>query len=138
MTPRRRDATALEQPIEFAAHLSAAAYGMTVILAALDPWLWALPILLIGAGVGMTISSASANAVLQVGAPPRLLGQSISLYMLAMRGDTAIGGLLSGATVSVLGVRKALVVNGVLAVATQLAIAHKWFGARQALEVMCR
>jgi len=102
----------------------AAAYGTVVVLAAVDPWLWALPVLLVAAGAAMTASNATANGVLQVGAPPHLLGQSISLYMLAMRGGAAIGGLVSGITVSAMGVRSALIVDGGLAVLLQIAIAR--------------
>ena len=105
---------------------SAALYGVIVILSALNPWLSAFPGLLAAAGVVMTTGNASANAVLQVAASPEIRGQSISLYMLAMRGGTAIGGLMGGALVSGLGVRRALCITGVLAVLAQLTLARRW------------
>lgn len=105
---------------------AAGCYGAIVFLTALDPWLWAVPLLLVVAGALMTVSNACANAVLQVSAPAQLRGQSMGLYMLAMRGGTALGGLLSGASVSLFGVREALCINGVLAALMQLAIARKW------------
>ena len=104
---------------------SAAAYGAIVLLTAVNPWLWALPALLAVAGIAMTVGNATANAVLQVHAPTRMQGQSVGLYMLAMRGGTAVGGLLTGALVSSVGVRKALLVNGALAVLAQLAILRR-------------
>jgi hypothetical protein len=46
--------------------------------------------------------------------------------MLAMRGGVALGSLVTGASVYLLGVRTALVVDGVLAVAIQTAIGYAW------------
>jgi thiamine transporter ThiT len=67
-----------------------------------------VPVLLILAGVAMTASKASANALLQSSAPARLRGQTVSLFMLAMRGGMA------------------LLLNGVMAVLMHLAIGHVW------------
>lgn len=106
-------------------------YGAMVLFAALDPWLGALPVLLAAAGVVMTMSSASANAVLQMAAARELRGQSVGLFMLAMRGGTAVGGLVSGVSVELLGVREALCINGVLAMIVQLALARRWLAAPQ-------
>jgi predicted MFS family arabinose efflux permease len=64
----------------------AAAYGLVLMLVALLPWLWGLPALMALAGVAMTMSNTSANALLQSTATPRLLGQTVSLFMLATRG----------------------------------------------------
>lgn len=105
---------------------SALAYGGLVLLVAMNRWIWALPMLLVLAGVAMTAGNASANALLQSAAPPRLRGQSVSLFMLAMRGGLALGSLLSGATVHLLGVREALLLNGLLALAAQAAVARAW------------
>ena len=78
------------------------------------------------AGLAMTASNASANALLQSAAPARLRGQSVSLFMLAMRGGVALGGLVTGLTVSLLGVGEALLVNGVLALAANLVLGRAW------------
>jgi MFS-type transporter involved in bile tolerance (Atg22 family) len=85
-----------------------------------------VPVLLILAGVAMTASKASANALLQSSAPARLRGQTVSLFMLAMRGGMALGSLVTGASVHLLGVRQALLLNGVMAVLMHLAIGHAW------------
>ena len=68
---------------------------------------------------------ASANTLLQAAAPPRLLGQTVSLYMLALRGGVSIGSFVTGITVGFLGVREALLLNGGLAVITQLIVLRK-------------
>lgn len=98
-------------------------YAVTVLLTAIDPWLGAIPGLLVLAGMSMTASNASANALLLAAAPTRIRGETISLYMLAMRGGVAVGGLLTGLLVSLIGVRGALFINGVVAVAGHAAIA---------------
>jgi MFS family permease len=100
-------------------------YGVIVMLAALTPWLWGLAALLILAGLSMNISNTSANTLLQAAAPPRLLGQTVSLYMLALRGGVSIGSFVTGITVGFLGVREALLLNGGLAVIAQLIVLRK-------------
>jgi len=80
----------------------------------------------------MTASNVSVNAFIQGAAPPALRGRSISLYMLAMRGGMSLGGLLTGLSVSWLGVREALVINGVVALLLQAAIGCGWLRARAA------
>jgi predicted MFS family arabinose efflux permease len=105
----------------------ALAYGATLVLTALNTWFWGLLPLLVLAGASMTVSNIAANALLQATVGPRLLGQTVSLYMLAMRGGISLGALLTGATVSLLGVQHALLLNGLAAVAVQAAVARMWF-----------
>jgi len=100
----------------------AVGYGVIVMLAALTPWLWGLAALLIVAGLSMNVSNTSANTLLQAAAPPRLLGQTVSLYMLALRGGVSIGSFVTGITVGLVGVREALLLNGGLAVIGQLIV----------------
>jgi predicted MFS family arabinose efflux permease len=108
---------------------SAAAYGGVLVLAALNPWYWGLPALLVVAGGVMSVSNISANTLIQTHTPARLRGQAVSLFMLAMRGGLSIGALAAGATVSLLGVTEAILINGVLAVLVQAVIGHYWFRA---------
>jgi len=107
----------------------ATGYAVVVVLAAVNPWAWGLPLLFVLGGVFMTGSNASANTHLQAMAPVAIRGQSVSLFMLAMRGGIAIGGLFTGVTVSLLGVREALLLNGVLALAAQFAVRRTWLRA---------
>lgn len=107
----------------------AAGFGAIVALTALNPWFWGLPALFILAGMSMTASNASANALLQASAPARIRGQTVSLFMLAMRGGISLGSLLTGVSVSLLGVREALLINGVLAVVAHIAVGRAWFRA---------
>ena len=108
----------------------ALAYGATVIAAALSPWIWGLSAVLVLAGMSMTVSNTSANSLLQATAPERIRGQSVSLYMLAMRGGVSIGSLLTGVSVHLLGIRHALLVNGTVAVIVHVLIGRKWLRSR--------
>jgi predicted MFS family arabinose efflux permease len=108
----------------------AAGYGVVVILAALNPWYWGLPVLLVLAGISMNVGNTSANSVLQSAAAASVRGRTVSLFMLAMRGGLAVGSLLTGVSVTVFGVRHALLANGVLALAAHLMIRRKWLGAK--------
>jgi predicted MFS family arabinose efflux permease len=107
----------------------ALAHGAALVLTALNPWFWGLPPLLMLAGASMTVSNTTANSVLQANASPRLLGQTVSLYMLAMRGGISLGSLITGAAVSLLGVQRALLIDGVMAVVVQAALARMWLRA---------
>ena len=70
----------------------------------------------------MNVSNTSANTLLQAVAPPRLLGETVSLYMLALRGGVSVGSFVTGAMVGFIGVREALLLNGGLAVIGQLTV----------------
>ena len=111
-------------------HLSsgfAVGYGMILVLVALNPWFRGLPVLLGLAGFSMSISNTSANSLLQTTASPSLRGQTISLYMLAMGSGISFGNLLTGVSVSALGVSHALLINGSLAVAAHFLVGRTWF-----------
>jgi len=110
------------------------AFAAIVVLVALNPWVRALPVLFTLAGLAMTAANVSVNAFIQIAAPASLRGRSISLYMLAMRGGLSIGGLLTGLSANWLGIRHALLLNGVLALALQGANAHRWLRHRPAAE----
>ncbi len=106
--------------------LAAVVYASTLIAAATLPSYSALPVIMVIGGAAMTIGNTSANTLLQSTADPRLLGQTASLYMLAMRGGLSIGGLLTGISVDWLGVRRALFINGMLTLIVLTAIAGSW------------
>ncbi len=98
-------------------------YGVILVLAALAPWTWALTLLFVLAGLAMNVSNTSVNTTLQTAAPAHALGRTVSLYMLALRGGLSIGSFATGLSVGLLGVREALLVNGLLAVISQLTLA---------------
>jgi len=73
----------------------------------------------------MSVSNTSANSLLQATVSPALRGRAVSLYMLALQGGISIGSLLTGISVSFLGMRDALLINGILAVMAHLAIGRQ-------------
>ncbi len=110
--------------------LAAVTYATVLVLTAFDPWFWGLPVLLVFAGLAMTISNTSANTHIQSMASAALRGQTVSFYMLAMRGGIALGSLLTGSAISVFGLRETLFVDGTLALILQLAIGWRWIHVR--------
>jgi MFS family permease len=104
----------------------AAGFGLTLVFAALVPWFWSLVGLLVLAGMAMSVTNTSTNTVVQTSASSHLRGQAVSLYMLAVRGGGALGSLLTGLSVSLLGVREALLINGTLAILAQVLIGRRW------------
>ena len=115
-------------------HLSsgfALGYGTILVLVAVNPWFWGFPVLLGLAGFSMSISNTSANSLLQTTASASLRGQAISLYMLAMGSGISFGNLLTGVSVSRLGVTHALLINGSLAVMSHAFVGRHWFRSAQ-------
>ncbi len=100
----------------------AIAYGLCVTLASQCNSVWVLSLLFVLAGYTMTMSNTSANTLIQTAATSSIRGQSVSLFMLVMRGGMALGGLLTGFSIGFIGIRSALLINGLLAVLLQIAI----------------
>jgi MFS family permease len=105
---------------------SALGYGVLVVAVALAPWFWAIPPLVLAGGLAMTASNTAANTLIQATAAPALRGQTVSVYMLAIRGGMALGSIVTGASVGLLGVRTALALDGILAIVAQLVIGWLW------------
>ena len=104
----------------------AGAHGFVLVLAAINTRFWGLATLLILAGLSMSVSNISANSLLQSTTAQRMRGRTVSLYMLALRGGVSVGSLLTGMSVHLLGVRQALLINGILAVASQIIVGREW------------
>ncbi|MDR3369276.1 MFS transporter [Rhodoferax sp.] len=101
-------------------------YSLAVALASQSRSQWLLPVLFALAGYSMTMTNTSANTLLQSAASSTIRGQTVSLFMLVMRGGMALGALITGLSVTLLGVRDALLVNGILALSIQYVIARSW------------
>lgn len=82
--------------------------------------------LLVFAGVAMSVSNTQANSILQSEARPNLRGQSASMNMLAVRGGMSLGSLLTGTSAHFFGVQRALLSNGVVAVVLHLGLGRWW------------
>jgi len=82
--------------------------------------------LLILAGISMAVGNTTANSLLQTAVAAQQRGRTISLFMLAVRGGMSIGRLLTGISVSSLGVRCALLLSGILALGAHISIGWRW------------
>jgi MFS family permease len=75
-------------------------------------------ILLFGAGAAFTLFTANANALVQLGAPDRLRGRLIGLYLFAFAGVAPVGGLFAGWLAEVGGTPLAFAVAGATSIVT--------------------
>jgi MFS family permease len=104
--------------------LSAAAFGVAQIAAALAPGLAVFLVLLMAMGLTNLAFQAMANASVQIAVDPLLRGRVMGLYMLAFIGGTPLGAPLIGALTSHFGARVGMTVCGVVpAVAAALVAA---------------
>jgi MFS family permease len=94
--------------------LSAAAFGLLQVAAAVAPDLAVFLVLLGGMGLANLAFQSMANASVQLAVDPRLRGRVMGLYMLAFIGGTPIGAPLVGALTSQFGARAGMTVCGVV------------------------
>jgi len=83
-------------------------------------------IALFGAGFGAIAMAATANASIQTSTPPALRGRVMSVYTTVFAGSTPIGGLGTGAVVSLIGAPGTLIVAGGLALIATAYAAARW------------
>lgn len=81
---------------------------------------------LFGAGFGAISMAATANASIQTSTPPALRGRVMSVYTTVFAGSTPIGGLGTGAVVSLIGAPGALIVAGGLALIATAYATMRW------------
>jgi MFS family permease len=72
-------------------------------------------VLLFAVGVSFTLFTANANALVQLGAPDRLRGRLIAIYLFAFVGLAPVGGLFAGWLADVGGTPLAFTVSGTTA-----------------------
>ena len=103
-------------------NLAALGLSALVVAMALDRIFGVLLALVFVAGVLMVASNTAANSILQSSIDGRIRGRVSSMYTLALRGGAPLGNLASGLATSHWGIRRALVVNGLLALACHAAL----------------
>jgi MFS family permease len=75
-------------------------------------------ILLLAVGVSFTLFTANANALVQLGAPDRMRGRMIGIYLFAFVGLAPLGGLFAGALADLGGTPLAFAVAGASSLVT--------------------
>jgi predicted MFS family arabinose efflux permease len=96
--------------------------GLIVVAIAFNRSLPILTLMMIFAGVALTMSNISGATFLQENASSLTRGKIVSLFQLALQGGIAAGGLLTGFTISQFGISTALIINGSAAMALQISI----------------
>ncbi len=93
--------------------------GVALILIAIAPSLLVLNITLFLVGLGLTISNISISSGLQKLATNNVRGRVSSLFQLSMQGGLSIGSLLTGIVSSTLGIKTAMLTNGIALIVSQ-------------------
>jgi predicted MFS family arabinose efflux permease len=94
--------------------ISAAAFGVTLLLFAFSRSFWFSFAVLIPAGFAMMIEMASTNTLLQAMSPDRLRGRVMALYSMMFMGLAPMGSLFAGAVADSLGVAWTVAVGGIV------------------------
>lgn len=107
--------------------LTAAAllFGGAVFAFGLSRSIWLSAPLLVLAGFGMMVHTASSNTILQTVADDRMRGRVISLYSIAFLGTAPLGSLWAGSLASRIGTPATIVIGGVVTL-----LASTWFATR--------
>jgi MFS family permease len=102
------------------------AFGMAMTAFALSREVWLSTSILFFTGALLVMCFSLTNSLVQLIAPPELRGRVVSIYMVAFRGGSPLGGLASGWLITQVGSAPAmLAVNGVV-----LAVLAAYFLAR--------
>jgi MFS family permease len=92
-----------------------ALFGMAMALFSLSTTAWLTSALLFVAGALLVMCFSLTTSLAQLLAPPELRGRVVSIYMVAFRGGSPVGGLVAGWLVTQVGSAPAvLMVNGIL------------------------
>jgi MFS family permease len=94
--------------------VSAAGFGIALVLFAYTRIFWLSAGLLIPVGFFIMIEMASSNTLIQSMVPDQLRGRVMSIYSMMFMGMAPIGALLSGAVAHVMGAPATVAMGGVL------------------------
>ena len=97
---------------------SAFGFGIVTLILAVAPGYALGAALLVLVGVGAVLFISTTNALLQVNAPDAMRGRVMALWSIVFLGSTPIGGPVTGLLVRGFGVRWAVAVGGIAALAT--------------------
>jgi MFS family permease len=110
--------------------ISAAAFGMTLVLFAFSQWFWLSFVVLIPAGFMMMIEMASTNTLLQAMSPDRLRGRVMALYSMMFMGLAPLGSLYAGGVADRIGVAWTVAIGGVVCIVSAGLFARRIPGMR--------
>jgi MFS family permease len=88
--------------------LAAAAFGVTLTVAALMPTYWSFAAVLVVVGLSSITLMTTANGIVQLSAAPEVRGRVMALYMAIFTGGTPIGAPIVGWVANTFGPREAI------------------------------
>lgn len=91
-------------------------WGVTLLGAALVPFLWMAPFAMLAVGFGSILFTSTSKSALQLGASPQMRGRVMALWSMAVTGSTPIGAPIVGWIGEHVGPRWSLAVGTVAAV----------------------
>jgi MFS family permease len=97
--------------------LSAAGFGVSLILFSLSHWFWVSALLLLPVGFCMIVGMASSNTLIQTLVPDRLRGRAMAVYSMMFMGMAPFGALQAGALAGRLGAQATVAIGGVVCIA---------------------
>jgi MFS family permease len=97
-------------------------FGVLIALFAITRVFWINALLLFGCAACMVMVFAMLSSLVQLNAPNEMRGRVMSIYMVAFRGGSPLGGLVGGWAATLAGAPTVLVVNGLL-----LSLVATWF-----------
>ena len=105
--------------------LSAAGFGVCLVLFSFSRSLWLSAALLVPAGFFMMLEMASSNTLIQAMVPDRLRGRVMSVYSMMFMGMAPLGALMAGMLAEPIGAPATVALGGIVCVAGGI-----WFGTR--------
>jgi len=97
-------------------------FGILIALFAVTRIFWINAVLLFGCASCMVMVFAMLSSLVQLNAPNEMRGRVMSIYMVAFRGGSPLGGLVGGWMATLAGAPSVLIFNGVL-----LSLVATWF-----------
>jgi len=105
--------------------ISAAGFGIALVLFSLSRWLWLSVAILVPAGFFMINQMASSNTLIQSVVPDRFRGRVMALYTMMFMGMAPFGALGAGAAAERWGAPATVAAGGALALAAALVFARR-------------
>ena len=105
--------------------MSAAGFGVCLVLFSFSRSLWVSALLLVPAGFFMMLELASSNTLIQAMVPDRLRGRVMSVYSMMFMGMAPLGALMAGVLAEPIGAPATVAIGGVVCIGGGL-----WFAQR--------
>ena len=109
---------------------SSVLFGIVLTGAALAPGFWSAMLLFTVAGCLMALNGIAANTMLQLQAPDRLRGRVMGFYSFVVLGMAPLGSLQAGWIAEHFGVRRALVLGGIVCLVVAAGVAWRMWRTR--------